>query len=169
MLGDVVAVAVPWLGWAGERWIRWWRACGRRRARPWIGWRLEKQIAVLSGELAAGREVLARLRITRETVAEVLAEAGEASAGDVSAAGKSDGAPLKAVVPQRGPGPVESELPPAYQQVMQPGQTIKNKLRSCWFSEGDRWVSAGQAWDRYFGGRDDVSRCLFGGGAGCRR
>jgi hypothetical protein len=94
---------------------------------------LEAELAELAGKLGAAREVLERLRVTRETVAEVLAEMapgvvgvpvdpGEASAGPVAPSAYA-GAERQVIgvltVPKWQPGMGTEVLPRVYRDIVE--------------------------------------------------
>jgi hypothetical protein len=80
---------------------------------------LEEQIAVLSGDLLVAREAVSRLRITAETVAEVLAGQPEAASSPVSPAAMPSGDGAVLLVPFRAEGAGVSVLPQGYRDVLE--------------------------------------------------
>ena len=106
----------------------WSEELDRREAaaRERIG-SLRQQIAELTGRLAAEENLLSRLEITRETMAEILAGTGEAGepepragAGEEQAGAAVSGSPIGVVtVPPWQPGMDAAVLPLAYRDILE--------------------------------------------------
>jgi hypothetical protein len=81
---------------------------------------LRSEIARLSERLARAEEALARLEVTRETVTEILGDAGAGQAAGAAGPVPAGGSPIGAVtVPPWRPGLAQSVLPASYQDLLE--------------------------------------------------
>jgi hypothetical protein len=109
---------------------------------------LRSEIARLGEQLARAEEALARLEVTRETVTEILGDAGAGQAGvagPVPAGSRSaGGSPIGVVtVPPWRPGLAQSVLPPSYQDLLEVLTDAGRPLRA-----GDIAAAAGLSTDK---------------------